>query len=482
MRDDRPVAARSFLPFRAHLERGGARNLLRDRITQLGGPDNPKGSFVLYWAQSARRMRSNLALDYAIHAANEAGLPVVVYESLRPDYAEANDRIHSFILEGVAANRRDANARGLRYQFFLPRTRDDARGVVRGLSARARLVVTDDYPTFVVREQTASFAPRACCPVTLVDNNGILPMRAFDKEQYSAKVLRDRAFRMFDDRWGDPPEIEPKARPFRGDLGLPEYDGADPRGAARSCAIDHSVAPVPDIGGRDEALRKLDRFVADRLDGYAAKRNREADRTSELSPYLHFGFVSAHEVARRVLLSGAPGEDVDAFLEQLLIRRELSFNMCHFNDRHESLDCLPDWARRALADHAGDRRSPTYDPLQLERAETEDEVWNLAQRGLLELGTIHNYLRMLWGKCLIEWFDKPEDAHAFMVRMHERYAIDGRDPNTHAGILWCFGKHDRPWFERPIFGQIRYMSSSSTKRKVDLDGYRRRVERPGIGG
>jgi deoxyribodipyrimidine photo-lyase len=463
------------MPFRGHLERGGARGILRDRVTRLGGPDNPKGEFVLYWAQSARRVHSNLALDFAIHEANELGLPVVVYESLRPDYREANDRIHSFILEGVAANHRDAEARGLRYHFFLPRTRDEARGALRRLSAQARLIVTDDYPTFVVREQTASFAPRSKCPVTVVDNNGILPMRAFDKEQYAAKFLRDRAFRMFEERWGDPPGIEPEVDAFDGDLDLSAYDGADPRAAARSCDVDHDVHPVPDIGGRDEALRKLERFVSERLEGYDKGRNREAERTSELSPYMHFGFVSVHEVARRVLLSGAPGEDIDAFLEQLIIRRELSFNMCHFNPEHESLDCLPDWAKRTLADHAGDRRSPTYSAEQLERAETDDEVWNLAQRGLVETGTIHNYLRMLWGKCLIEWSTDPADAHAFMVQMHDRYAIDGRDPNTHAGILWCFGKHDRPWFERPIFGQIRYMSSNSTKKKVDLEAYRRKI-------
>jgi deoxyribodipyrimidine photo-lyase len=284
---------------------------------------------------------------------------------------------------------------------------------------------------------------------------------------------------MFEDRWGDPPEVEPAVAPFAGNLDLPEYDGADPRKAAAECAIDHEVAPVPQIGGRDEALRKLEIFVSERLDGYAGGRNREANRTSELSASLHFGFVSAHEIARRVLFSGAPDEDIDAFLEQLVIRRELAFNLCHFNDEHESLACLPAWATRTLAEHAGDRRSPTYEPGQLERGESGDEVWNLAQQGLLELGTIHNYLRMLWGKCLIEWFPDPAGAHAFMVRMHERYAIDGRDPNTHAGILWCFGKHDRPWFERPIFGTVRYMSSNSTKKKVDLEAYRRKIAAAG---
>ncbi|MCM2315281.1 MAG: deoxyribodipyrimidine photo-lyase [Thermoanaerobaculia bacterium] len=470
------MPSHSFQPFRKHLERGGAGGVLRDRVEHLGGANHGDGEYVVYWAQSARRLRSNLALDYAIHRANEEELPVVVYESIRPDYPGANDRIHSFVLEGVAANHHDALKRGLRYLFFLPRTRDEARGGLKRLAQRARLVVTDEFPTSTLREQTRSFAASAPCPVVTVDGNGILPMRVFGKEQYMAKQLRDRAFRLFEERWGEIPELETKYQPYAGELDLPNYNGAHPRANAASCSIDHSVAPVPLHGGREEGLRRLDVFVRERLSGYAGLRNREAHRTSELSPYLHFGYLSAHEVARRALFSDAPAEDVDAFLEQLVIRRELSFNLCFYRDDYASLACLPDWAKKTLAGHADDRRHPVYSHAELERAETGDEVWNLAQRGLLSLGTIHNYLRMLWGKKIIEWSKTPEEAHAFMVAMHDKYAIDGRDPNTHAGILWCFGKHDRPWFERPIFGTIRYLASESTKKKVDLPAYARKID------
>ncbi|MBI2212506.1 MAG: deoxyribodipyrimidine photolyase [Acidobacteria bacterium] len=470
------MSSHTFIPFRRHLENGGAKGVLRDRVEYVGGANPGDGEYVVYWAQSSRRLRSNIALDYAISRANAEGLPVVVYESLRPDYSSANDRIHSFVLEGVVANHHDALKRGLRYLFYLPRTRDEARGALGRIASRARLVVTDEFPTFSLREQTRSFASTSPCPVFTVDGNGILPMRVFGKEQYGATQLRDRAFRLFADRWDEPPELMPKYGPFESELDVPNYNGANPRANAASCAIDHSVMAVPSIGGRDEALRRLDRFVREKLCGYAGHRSREADHTSELSPYLHFGFLSVHEVARRALFSSAPEEDIDAFLEQLIIRRELSFNLCFYREDHASLDCLPDWAKKTLAEHADDRRQPLYSWDALERAATEDEVWNLAQRGLLRLGTIHNYLRMLWGKKVIEWSRTTDEAHAFMLAMHDKYAIDGRDPNTHAGVLWCFGKHDRPWRERPIFGKVRYLASESTKRKIDLEAYARRID------
>jgi deoxyribodipyrimidine photo-lyase len=179
-----------------------------------------------------------------------------------------------------------------------------------------------------------------------------------------------------------------------------------------------------------------------------------------------------------VLFSDAPSEDIDAFLEEAVIRRELSFNLCHFRPDHDSLSVLPAWAARTLDAHRNDRRKPIYDYEQMERGETGDDVWNLAQRALVETGRMHNYLRMLWGKRIIEWTTTPEEAHRVMLLLHERWALDGRDPNTHAGVLWCFGKHDRPWApERPIFGMVRYMSSESTRKKVDLRGYERKIGR-----
>jgi deoxyribodipyrimidine photo-lyase len=432
-------------------------------VTAAGGPENQRGEFVLYWAQSARRMRQNVGLDYAIELANQRGLPVVVYEGLRPDYPYANDRIHQFILDGVAANRRDAHSRGLGYAFFLPKDRDSARGVIHRLASRARLVVTDEYPTFIVRDQTERFLTRAPVAVQLVDGNGILPMRVFAKEQYSARFLRDLAHRHFPDFWSAFEEPEARKR-WRGELDVDETVAP-----LHDLEIDHSVRPVATEGGRDAALLRLEHFANLGLGGYALKRNREPRHTSGLSPYLHFGHVGIAEVAERVLLSNAPDEDIDAFLEEAVIRRELSFNLCFYRRDHDSLAALPDWARKTLDAHRGDRRKPEYTASALEAAATHDDVWNLAQRQLLLAGTMHGYLRMLWGKKAIEWMPTPEDAHAFLIAQHAKYALDGRDPNTHAGVLWCFGKHDRPWApQRPIFGMIRYMSSEGTRRKVAL--------------
>jgi deoxyribodipyrimidine photo-lyase len=435
------------------------------------GEDNSRGRFILYWAQSARRLRNNLALEYAIQSANDLQLPVVVYESVRPDYPFANDRIHAFILEGVRQNAADAKARGLRYHFFLPKTAVEARGVVRKLALGARRVVTDDYPTSIIAAQTARFVERSPVAVHRVDGNGILPMRVFEKEQYSARFLRDRAHALFLERWPALEEHEPKKR-FRGELDLPSYDGAmfdgqRPRDAARACDIDHAITPVAIVGGRDAALARLDAFLRDGLRGYANERNKDDKHLSGLSPYLHFGHVGIHELAQRVLQSDAPDEDVDSFLEESIIRRELSFNMCFYNARYDSLDALPNWAKATLEKHRGDRRKPSYTFEELERAETHDDVWNVSQRQLFTRGTIHGYLRMLWGKKIIEWSETPEEALQTMLRLHDVYAIDGRDPNTYAGVLWCFGKHDRPWVpERPIFGIIRWMSSEQTARKV----------------
>ena len=273
---------------------------------------------------------------------------------------------------------------------------------------RARFVVTDEFPTL----------PTPPHATHLVDSNGILPMRVMEKEQYSAKFFRDRAFRLFEQFW-----------------------------------VDREPADI-DL-----------RF----LDGYAEMHSKSPRFVSGLSPAIHRGEIGVREIVEAVLRSDAADEDVDAFLEQLIIRRELSFNLCFYNPHFASLEALPAWAKKTLDDHRRDRRKPVYTFEELDSASTHDEVWNLSQRQLLACGTMHGYLRMLWGKKIIEWSETPEAAHAAMVKLHARYAHDAMDPNTHAGILWCFGKHDRPWApERPIFGTIRWMSSQQTAKKVRL--------------
>jgi deoxyribodipyrimidine photo-lyase len=390
------------------------------RVTRTSLPENTRGDFVLYRPTAARRLSANLALDFAALRAEELGLPLKVAEA--PDEPFLNDRLRAFLVEGVRVNA----AAGYDYVFV-----DDPSE----LEQRARVIVADEFPT---RRGRAHF---------LIDGNGLLPMRVFGKEQYSAKFLRDRAHRLLPDWWALPPSLSPP-----GGESVPK------------------AGEGPSPGGRPAAAVRLNDFIEHGLPGYAELRNKDPRHTSGLSPYLHFGHIGIHEVAERVLASGAPDEDVDAFLEEAVIRRELSFNLCFYNPHYDSLRCLPEWAKRTLDAHRRDRRKPCYSAAELEQAETHDDVWNLAQRQLVESGTMHGYLRMLWGKKVIEWSATPEEAHAFLIDQHARYALDGRDPNTHAGVLWCFGKHDRPWApERPIFGTIRYMSSEQTRRKVKFD-------------
>jgi len=394
------VPGHSFLPLRGFRGSGDPFAL---RVTQVG-EGNPRGRHILYHARSARRATNNVALDFA----KTLALPVIMAEWL--DEPHLSPRIEAFIRAGSEETARVAD---VDYRF------EPDRAIID----EARFVVTDEFPTLPV----PSYATH------VVDGNGLLPMRAIEKEQYSAKFFRDKAHRLFE-------QFALSSRAF-------------------------SEGPGREV----RAQRILARFVSNGLHGYATQRNKSLKHLSGLSPYLHFGQIGIQEVVAAVLEGDAPAEDIDSFLEEAVIRRELSFNMCFYNPRYHSLDALPQWARNTLDKHRSDRRKPSYTFEELERAGTHDEVWNLSQRQLLQTGTIHGYLRMLWGKKIIEWSETPEDAHRAMVRLHDQYALDGRDPNTHAGILWCFGKHDRPWApERPIFGSIRWMSSEQTAKKVRL--------------
>ncbi len=404
----------SFLPLRRITPAGDPFAL---RVTQLKD-GNPRGRYVLYHARSARRVRNSVALDYAKMLATADGLPVIVAEWL--DEPHLSPRIEAFIRAGAERNAAECD---VEYRF------EPERDVIK----KARYVITDEFPTL----------PVPAYATHLVDGNGILPMRAIVKEQYSAKFFRDKAHKLFEQFW---------------------FRGSGVRRRASGTFRPGDTSRMPDA-----------RSLALDLDGYVSRRHGTG-----ISVALHFGHVGIHEIVSAALDSDAPDEDIDAFLEQAVIRRELAFNMCFYNPRYGSLDALPDWAKRTLDKHRRDRRKPAYTYEELERAETHDDVWNLAQRQLVRCGTIHNYLRMLWGKKIIEWSESPEEAHAAMVKLHDVYALDGRDPNTHAGILWCFGKHDRPWApERPIFGSIRWMSSDMTRKKVRLKEIADQVERCG---
>lgn len=465
----------------------------------LRGGEPADGDYVLYWTTMAQRARRNEALDEAVRRANALGLPAVVYQGLDHDYPGANARLHRFVLESARDVARGLRERGIPYVFHL-RTPGDPRAAAAEMIRGAALAVVDDFPAYVLPEVTRRALARtegSGVPVVALDASCVVPTGMIDGPQYAARTIRPRLHRLLPgflppappDAGGAGEEVEPEADgapdglPVEG-IGdeLASAGEAELDGWIEAAGVDRSVEPsLRCSGGREAGLARLEAFVEEDLADYAERsRDPGAGVTSGLSPYLHFGCVSAREAARRVLRAQrAPDASVDAFLEQLVVRRELSFNFCRHvpAGQHRSLEPLPDWARETMAEHRGDPRDPVYDRRTLEAAATHDEVWNAAQRELVATGTIHGYMRMQWGKNIIKWTPGYEEALEIMLDFHRRYALDGRDPNTYANVLWCFGLHDRAFAERPVLGKLRPLSSDRTRQKFDLGPYLERVDR-----
>jgi len=448
---------------------------LSSRVTQLNqSKENTKGRYVLYWMQMFKRASHNYALNFALQMANERRLPLVVYEGLKFYYPWASDRIHTFILEGVAEKRAEFSERGIRYIFYLQRNERDPRNTVAKLAREAALLVTDDYPCFIIPEHNERIA-RLKLPVYAVDANGMVPLSALPKEEYAAYTIRPKINRLLPDvpRTIVTPHLDVQKPTL--DVDCPEtiVSADNIADLVSECDIDHTVKPSNLYhGGAAAGRKRLTHFVRNILPHYDKTRNDPSvDGVSRLSPYLHFGFLSIQEVVSAVEQAKAPKAAKDAFLEEAIVRRELSFNLTRHNPHYDSLKSLPVWALKTMRDHADDPRPELLDPEKIEAADTYDELWNAAQRELLSTGHMHNYVRMLWGKRVIEWQRSYEMAFELLVHLNNKYALDGRDPNSYAGILWCFGKHDRPWFEREIFGTIRYMTSRSMAKKFNARRY-----------
>lgn len=449
---------------------------INERVIQLNDrPVNTNARYVLYWMQMYKRVDNNHSLIYAIRRANELRLPLVVYEGLKYYYPWASDRIHTFILEGVDEKRREFEQLGIRYVFYLQKDADAPKNTVAALAKDAALIVTDDYPCFIIPQHNRRVAERAEIPVYAVDSNGIIPMSKFDKEEYAAYTIRPKINKLLD-RYLKPLPSEAVDFPSVGvEVDCPETLVTEDNIASlvAGCGIDHSVPASRHYkGGTNEGRKRLKKFVDESLPDYDKARSKpDRDGSSRLSSYLHFGYLSPLEIALTVQQADAPQESIDAYLEELIVRRELSFNMTSFNAHYDSLAALPAWVQKTMREHADDARQFNYSLEQLEAGETHDELWNAAQSEMVATGEMHNYVRMLWGKNVIAWSPSYEVAFETLVHLNNKYCLDGRDPNSYAGILWCFGKHDRAWFERPVFGLIRYMASHSTGKKFDSKKY-----------
>lgn len=428
---------------------------------------DPGGDAVVYWMQRAQRADDNAALDVAIEAANLLDRPVVVFFGFVPFHPRGNLRHYRFLADGIAELA--ARLRERRVGFVLRRAPEHS--LERFLDeVRPCLVVGDENPLRETEAWRETMARRARVQLVTVDADVVVPSRLLGREQAGAFTLRPRLHAL----WPTflVPSAEPSARRrFRAPPALARLDPRAPLLAG--LRLDESVAPVAQRGGRRAAVAALRAFVDERLDGYARNRSRpELDATSRLSAFLHFGQLGPREVALAVRAAGAPGVDRDAFLEQLLVRRELAVNFVRYNADYDRLSGCAGWARRTLRAHARDRRPWLLDERLAAAAESPDPLWNAAQRQLLAEGFMHNYLRMYWAKKLLEWSPSAEHAFAVAVEWNDRLQLDGRDPNGYAGIAWAIGgKHDRPWPERPVFGLVRSMTLQSTSRKFDARRY-----------
>lgn len=455
--------------------------MVQDRVRCLNqAAFRGEAKYVLYWAQMNRRVAWNHALLYAADVANRAALPLVVYEGLTCSYPYASDRLHAFILEGVPDTEERLAKLGIGYVFHLRRKRSDPDDAFYRLAQDAAAVVTDDYPAFIARRNNNRVAPKLGIPYYAVDSSCIVPMNLFEKREYGAYTIRPKIRRVLSQHLTPVAALRVR-RKF--DLRRPDFHtkvtASNIARLVASCDIDHTVKPSPEFrGGSAEAQLRMKRFLRKNLKRYASFHNEPSARaTSSLSPYLHFGHLSSLELALKVQEYAREHQLMaDDFLEELTVRRELAFNFARHTENQESLDSLPNWARETLSKHARDKRDPTYSRDQFELAQTHDALWNAAQKELLAHSKIHGYYRMYWGKKIIEWSASPEEALATMIYLNDRYALDGRDPNGYTNMLWCFGLHDRPWGERPIFGMVRYMSYEGMRRKTDVDAYVREME------
>jgi deoxyribodipyrimidine photo-lyase len=472
-------------------------------------PVRADGDFVLYWMIAFRRLQWNFSLERAVEWAVEMGKPLVVFEPLRIGYQWASERMHRFVIDGMAENRAQIAAlktRGVFYFPYVEPTVDADKGLLAALAGHACVIVTDDYPSFFLPRMVAAAASQLPVKLEQVDSNGLLPLRATD--QVFKTALSFRAFLQKNLRTHL--EQFPKPNPLTR-LSLPalrrlpaEIARQWPAASAGMLAgrpaelaalpIDHAVGPVDYRGGATQARKELRRFLQRHLGNYAtAGKHPDENARSGLSPYLHFGHISPHEMFRCLatreqwswerLAAKSSGRregwwgmssGAEAWIDEFVTWRELGYNMSAHCDDYDRYESLPAWARLTLQKHARDRREPVYSLEEFAAAKTHDQLWNAAQRQLVREGRIHNYLRMLWGKKILEWTASPREAIDVMIELNNRYAIDGRDPNSYNGIFWCLGRYDRPWGpERPIFGTVRYMSSESTRRKLQLKEYLR---------
>ena len=447
----------------------------RVRVLREGEPDG-KGDCVLYWMQRSQRALDNPALNLAIALGNTLGLPVLAVFGLTASYPGAQRRHYQFLLEGLRET--VATLEEKRGVAAVVRLGSPEEVVLKVASeCQPAIVVGDENPVRVGQQWRDRVADGLGVPFRVVDGDVVVPTSLFPKEEYAARTIRPKIHRVLAEYLKPMPELRAKVAWPAGRVPGGEKVEVEP--LLRALGVGGAAGVAGYRGGTEEALRRLDVFVTERLPRYNELRNKPTPyMTSELSAHLHFGHISPLTIALRVRDAEAPQADIDSYLEELIVRREVAINFVARNPYYDQLRGCPDWGLKTLAKHAGDPRPYLYEADELEAGRTHDPVWNAAQREMVLTGRMHNYLRMYWAKKILEWTADPETAFDVALDLNDRYEMDGRDPNGYTGVAWAIGgKHDRPWGERPIFGMIRYMSYDGIRKKLDTEAYIRWVNK-----
>jgi deoxyribodipyrimidine photo-lyase len=438
----------------------------KERIKALNKKEVKKGAYVLYWMQASQREEYNHALEYAISKGNELHQPVIVFFGITDHFPEANERHYTFMLEGLREVKHSLEKRGI---LMVILHKSPAMGTVP-LAKKASLVIVDQGYLGIQRQWRNVVANQIDCSMIQVESDVIVPVEeASPKEEYAAATIRPKIHKKLSHFLVPLKQSNPAVESLS--LDFDSFDIDDIEKTLSKLRIDRSVKKVTSSqGGTKAAQKHLRVFLETKLDQFPELRNDPTlDYLSHMSPYLHFGQISPLFIALKALETKSPG--TETFLEELIVRRELSMNFVYYNKKYDLFEAVPEWAKKALRTHRKDKRQYTYTLEELESAKTHDPYWNAAQKEMVVKGKMHGYMRMYWGKKILEWTRTPEGAFRNALYLNNKYELDGRDPNGFAGVAWCFGKHDRPWGERPIFGNVRYMNDKGLKRKFDADGY-----------
>jgi deoxyribodipyrimidine photo-lyase len=451
------------------------KDIPHSRIQTLNDRDLCQGAYVLYWMQQSQRAEYNQALEYAVQQANKIDQGVLVVFGLTDDYPEANLRHYTFMLEGLQETRAALGRRGIK--MVVQKGNPDDLALSAG--KKASLIVCDrGYLRHQIKWRQ-KVAQKAGCRVVQIESDVVVPLEVVSgKAEYAARTIRPKIHKHLNDYLVEfrPTKIKKSSLQLR----VSGIDLSNIDAVLKNMPLDRSVLPVSGFfkGGTTRARKMFAEFLRRRFKNYVENRNQpQTDDVSHVSKYLHFGQISPLYLALQVQSTDKRFKEArEAFIEELVVRRELAMNFVYYTPRYDSYRCLPNWAQKTLSDHKKDKREQTYTRRQLENARTHDEYWNAAMREMKSTGFMHNYMRMYWGKKILEWSQTPEQAFKTTLAINNKYFLDGRDANSYTGVAWIFGVHDRAWSERPIFGKIRYMAATGLERKCDIAAYVKKVD------